>query len=156
MKTVIILCLSDIIVGITRFSNGYLGGYYCESDYFKTTTVISPHICTLLCMASAKCHVLAYNHKLQLCSLGQKPCVIANANQDHMAMVLQDSMDQNCLVWNQWDGSSEIPRAVRSDKLVRSVARKVQGNYIYAGTMNAPLPGDGSAFLPSMDRNWCS
>ena len=146
-RTVIALCLFHIIIGIKRYSSGYLDGYYCLSDYFKTTTVISPHICTLLCMASARCHVLAYNYKLQLCSLGQKPCVIAKANQDHMTMVLRDSVDQDCLVWNQWDGSSDLPRATRSDKSVRSVARKVQGNNIYPGSMNAPLPGNGGAFF---------
>ena len=61
----------------------------------------------------------------------------------------RDSVDHNCLVWNQWDGSSEIPRAVRSDKLTRSVARKVQENEIYPGPMNAPSPGSDRACFVS-------
>ena len=75
---------------------------------------------------------------------------------------MRDSVDQDCLVWNQWDGSSDLPRAARSDKSVRSVARKVQGNKMYAGTMNAPLPGNGGAFFchrwigNNVPRRWAS
>ena len=146
-KLFTVLCYIDAAVAITKFSHGYLSGYYCTSDYFKTITNISQHICTLICMASKSCFVIAYQQQRHICSLGETPCVIAKPHQHYMTMVLRNAVNQECLIWNQWDGSSDFPRAVRSIFAARSVARKVQINIIHVGAMNAPGPGDGKAYF---------
>ena len=146
LKTLFItICLINATVGKTRFTRGYLAGYYCVSDYFKTVHNISQHICTLLCMDSELCYVLAYHHHSHICSLGHKPCVIAEPREDYLTMVLRN--DVECLVWHQWDKSRDSPRVVRSGSMTRSVARKVDGNTIYVGVMNAPWPGNGNGYF---------
>ena len=98
-------------------------------------------------MDSNACFLLAYQQQRHICSLGEKPCAIAEPRGDYMTMVLRNDVAQECLVWDQWDGSSDLPRAVRSNFVPRVVARKVQGNTIYVGTMNAPRPGNGYGYF---------
>ena len=73
------------------------------------------------------------------------PWVIAEAREHHMTMVLWHNLEQNCLVWNQWDRFNDFPRIVRSGTSPRSVALNVQETSIFVGTMN--YPGDGVAFF---------
>ena len=96
-------------------------------------------------MDSDACFVLAYHHQRHTCSLGYKPCVIAEAREHHPTMMLRDNLEQNCLVWNQWNNFNNFPRVVSSDTSPRSVARNVQNTSIFVGTMN--YPGDGVAFF---------
>ena len=146
-KLFIIICLINATVGMKRFSHGYLDRYYCASDYFKTIPNISQYICTLLCMDPEACFVSAYHRQRHICFLGQKPCAIAEPREDYVMMVLRTGAEQECLVWNQWDRSSDLPRVVRSNFIQRSVARKVQGSTIHVGTMNAPAPGNGYGYF---------
>ena len=145
------ICLINSTGGMTMFSNGYLDGYHCVSEYFKTIPNISQHICTLVCMESEPCFVLAYNHQRHICFLGQKPCAIAEPREDYVMMVLRHNVEQECLVWNQWDRSNDLPRVVRSKFAPRGVARKVQGNTIHVGTMN--VPDNGFAYFVSNGIN---
>ena len=144
-KLFIASCVINATVAIAKFSHGYLGGYYCVRDYFKTIFNISRHICTLSCMDSDACFLLAYHHQRYTCSLGHKPCVIAEAREHHTTMVLRANLEQNCLVWNQWDTFNDFPRVVSSDTSPRSVARNMQETSIFVGTMN--YPGDGVSFF---------
>ena len=143
-KLFIVSCVINATIAITKFSHGYLDGYYCVSDYFKTMFNISQHICTLSCMDSDACFVLAYHHRRHICSLGHEPCVIA-AREHHMTMVLRHNLEQNCLVWNQWDRFNDFQGVVRSGTSPLSVARNVQETSIFIGTMN--YPGDGVSFF---------
>ena len=148
-KKLIIFCLINTAVCNARsmFSHGYLGGYYCVTDYFKVITNISQHICTHSCMDSEWCFVLAYHHQRLSCSLGRNPCAIAEPHKHYTTMVLRNNVEQECLIWNQWDGSSDFPRIARSKYNFRSVARKVQQTSTYIGIMNAVLPGNGKAYF---------
>ena len=143
-KLFIVSCVINATVAIAKFSHGYLDGFYCVSDYFKTIFNSSQHICTL-CMDSGGCFVLAYHHQRHICSVGHEPCVIGKAREHHMTMVLRDNLKQSCLVWNQWDRFNDFPRVVRSGTSPRSVARNVQEASIFVGAMNCP--GDGEAFF---------
>ena len=98
-------------------------------------------------MDSEWCFVLAYHHQRLSCSLGRNPCAIAEPHKHYTTMVLRNNVEQECLIWNQWDGSSDFPRIARSNHNFRSVARKVQQTSSYIGIMNAVLPGNGKAYF---------